>query len=232
MIFHIGLENNNEGIRFQAWALEYPGCFAYGKDEKEVLSNLPAAIRSYAQWVAQRESSWMVDATKIELKVEDIFTAYCINEAFERVGKSDNEINAWFQDDRKPLTAVNIERGLKLLSWTREDLLNTIKSLSKEKLEQTYPNERWSINGILNHVGGAEWWYLNRLGLAFPRAEMPKEPIARLEKVRSYFNETLSKLEGSKQVVEIDGEFWSPRKILRRAVWHERDHTIHIQKLL
>jgi hypothetical protein len=29
-----------------------------------------------------------------------------------------------------------------------------------------------------------------------------------------------------------DGEFWSPRKLLRRAVWHERDHTGHIRKLL
>jgi hypothetical protein len=29
-----------------------------------------------------------------------------------------------------------------------------------------------------------------------------------------------------------DGEFWSPRKLLRRAVWHERDHTEHIRKLL
>lgn len=32
--------------------------------------------------------------------------------------------------------------------------------------------------------------------------------------------------------VGIDGEFWSPRKMLRRAVWHERDHTFHIDKLI
>ena len=29
----------------------------------------------------------------------------------------------------------------------------------------------------------------------------------------------------------VEGEFWSPRKLLRRAVWHERDHTVHIRKL-
>jgi hypothetical protein len=39
-------------------------------------------------------------------------------------------------------------------------------------------------------------------------------------------------LEGKHQVVGVDGEFWSPRKILRRALWHERDHTEHIKKLL
>lgn len=29
-----------------------------------------------------------------------------------------------------------------------------------------------------------------------------------------------------------NGEFWSPRKLLRRAIWHERDHTNHILQLL
>ena len=29
MIFQAGIENNNEG-RSIAWALEHPGCFAYG----------------------------------------------------------------------------------------------------------------------------------------------------------------------------------------------------------
>ena len=29
-----------------------------------------------------------------------------------------------------------------------------------------------------------------------------------------------------------NSEFWSARKVLRRAVWHERDHIFHIQKLL
>jgi hypothetical protein len=34
------------------------------------------------------------------------------------------------------------------------------------------------------------------------------------------------------KVVGVEGEMWSPRKVLRRAVWHERDHTEHIRKLL
>ncbi len=31
MISLIGIGNNNEGFRSIAWALEHPGCFAYGK---------------------------------------------------------------------------------------------------------------------------------------------------------------------------------------------------------
>ena len=39
-------------------------------------------------------------------------------------------------------------------------------------------------------------------------------------------------MDGVKQVIGVDGEFWSPRKVLRRALWHERDHMEHIKKLL
>src|SRR5581483_4271336 len=231
MIFRVGIENNNEGIRSIAWALEHPGCFAYGKDEKEALANLPEAICAYSAWINQRESSW-VNENKIELKIEDTWTAYNIDESFDRNEQSDfYTVDSWFQHDWKPLTAADIERGLKLLAWSRADLLDTIKSLGPEKLEMKYEGERWPINGILNHVGGAEWWYMERLGLAFPRSEVPKELLARLEKVRAHLNQTLPKLEGIKQVVGLEGELWSPRKMLRRAVWHERDHTVHIRKL-
>jgi ferritin len=41
----------------------------------------------------------------------------------------------------------------------------------------------------------------------------------------------LFKMNGVKLVVGVNGEFWSPRKVLRRALWHERDHTEHIRKL-
>lgn len=232
MIFRIGIENNNEGFRSIAWALEHPGCFAYGKDEDDTLKNLPQAIRDYSAWIRQHETSW-VDESIIELKVEDVFADYNINESLDRDEQSNAYVvESWFQHDWKPLTTQDIERAIKLLTWGREDLLDTIKGLNAEKLDEKYPNERWSINGILKHIGGAEWWYMERLGCIFPQNELPKDPLARLEKVRAHLNQILPTLEGVKQVVGLDGELWSPRKMLRRAVWHERDHNIHIQKLL
>jgi len=122
-------------VRSIAWALEHPGCFAYGSDEKEAIANLPAAIQAYSVWIGRHESLWL-DETNVELKVEESFTAYCINEAFERVVHSDDEVNAWFQHDWKPLTARDVEHGLELLSWTRSDLLDTIAGLSDEQLDQ------------------------------------------------------------------------------------------------
>jgi hypothetical protein len=233
MIFRIGLENNNEGIRSIAWALEHPGCFAYGADGDSALAALSVALPNYETWIAKHESQPWLSIDTIELHVEDTWADYNITETFERDEKSDYYmVDAWFQHDWKPLTAADIERGLKLLAWSREDLLKTIEGLDAKKLDQTYPKERWSIAGILKHIGGAECWYLDRLGLSLPLEQIPDEPFARLKVSRARLNEVLPTLEGSNQVVGADGELWSPRKLLRRALWHERDHTEHIRKLL
>ena len=50
--------------------------------------------------------------------------------------------------------------------------------------------------------------------------------------MRAHLVEVLPTLVGSRQVIGVEGEFWSPRKLLRRAVWHELDHVEHISKLV
>jgi len=231
MIFRVGVENNNEG-RSLAWALEHPGCFAYGKNANAAALNIETALQTYATWILKHEPSTWLNFEEVEVEVEEAWEDYQINDDFDKVERDGYSVEAFFRHDWKPLTTVEIQHGLKMLTWTREDLLETVAGLSAEKLNQTYWGERWSISGILGHVGGAEWWYLDRLGLAFSRKQVPEDPIARLEKVRAFFRAALPNMEGSKQVIGIDGEFWSPRKVLRRALWHERDHIEHIRKLL
>jgi len=233
MIFRIGIENNNDD-RTIAWALDHPGCFAYGQNSEEAQRNFSQAVREYALWIAQHGESWLDD--KVEVSVEETFDAYFIDPAFERVerGRDTYMVESFFVHDWKPLVPHEIEHALKLLAWSRVDLMNIVKTLSAEKLDQTYSNERWAINGILRHIGGAEWWYQERIGYPFPEneEELPSNPFKRLEVVREHFTSLLPKLDGVNKVIGLEGEIWSPRKVLRRAVWHERDHTDHIRKLL
>lgn len=234
MIFRAGIENNFEG-RSIAWALEHPGCFAYAPNGEAALLNLERALDKYAAWIIHHEPrTWLsFSPDEIEIVVDGTWDVYFINDELDQVAEGDSySVDSFFPYDWKPLTGVEIERALKLLTWSRADLLKTLEGLSNEKRNAIYMGERWSINGVLGHVGGAEWWYLDRLGLAFPRAEVPEDPLQRLEKVRKHFNAALLRLEGVKKVLGVDGEFWSPRKILRRALWHERDHTEHIRKLV
>ena len=232
-MFRVGLENNTEG-RSQAWILGHPGCFAYGLDGSQALSAVPQAIRTYDSWItAHISDSWLdkAETKQAEFHLDETWECYSINDGYELV-QDGYEVNAWFRHDWLSLEEEDIQHGLLLLSWGRKELYRTVRDLSEEILQRTYPQERWSIAGILKHIAGAEWWYLDRLGLAFARQDLPEGPFERLEKVRAALVENLPKLRGSTKVVGIEGEFWSPRKLLRRAVWHEYDHIDHIKKIL
>jgi hypothetical protein len=229
-MFHVGLENNAEG-RSQAWVLGHPGCFAYGVDGSAAMDAVPNALQDYRRWIIAHSSECWLPGDDIDYCLEETWECYSINSDYELV-RDGYEVNAWFRHDWIPLSDEDIQRGLLLLSWGREELLKTVGDLGSERLDRTYPNERWSIAGILKNIGGAEWWYQDRLGLAFERKDVPEDPFERLEKVRSHLIEHLPQLAGSTKVVGVSGEFWSPRKLLRRAVWHEYDHIAHIRKLL
>ena len=229
MSLRIGLENGNEG-RTIAWALDHPGCFAYGENSLAALRSLPAAVQEYNQWLLQHglgESS--VPVAEI-VQIVDTWDVYHITKDYA-ISRDGYEVDAWFQDDWRPLSAGEIKLGLKLLAISRKDLLSSVNGLTEDQLNSKSPGERWSIAGILTHVADAEWWYLDRLDTAHLLEEISQEPIKRLTKVRERLLSILPRLVDSAQVVGADGEFWSPRKLLRRALWHERDHTIHIRKL-
>jgi len=230
MIFQIGLENGDEG-RSQAWVLGYPGCFAYGADGNLAIAAAPQAIREYAAWiVAHCGEEWLV-LDDLAVRLDETYQVFNIDPNYDLVEQG-YTVNAFFRHDWKPLQPFEIDGGLKVLSWSRSDLIETVSSLSSETMLRLHPGERWNILGVVRHVAGAEWWYLDRLGLAFPREHLREDPFERLGQVRERLAEVLPALSGSKQVIGVDGELWSPRKLLRRAAWHERDHVQHIRKLI
>lgn len=234
MIVRIGIENNLEG-RTMAWALEHPGYFAYGKNADAAVENMLPSLGKYMDWIARHNRQPWLEPGEVEFEVEEVWDGYTLDQEYELAEagvQGGFEVNAWFRHDWRPLSNEEVERGVKFLSWSRQDLLNLVKNLSPVALNAKFPGERWSIAGVLKHVGGAEWWYLDRLDLAFSQALLPKEPFQRMEMVRTRFLEVLPGMVGSRKVLGVDGEFWSPRKVLRRAVWHELDHIEHIQKLI
>jgi hypothetical protein len=231
MIFRVGIENNNDG-RTIAWALEHPGCYGYGADAGEACTNLESEIVQYADWIHQHEAGNWLEIDNVQIEVEETFEAYFIEENFDKAKDGGKYmVESFFRHDWKPLKKEEIDHALLMLEWSRKDLIRTISNLSAETREADHPGERWSINGILKHIATAEWWYLERLGKAFSKSELDKDPLPRLVKTRGQFTHVLPSLEGVEQVVGLDGEIWSPRKSLRRALWHERDHTEHIWKI-
>jgi predicted RNase H-like HicB family nuclease/uncharacterized damage-inducible protein DinB len=200
---------------------DLPGCFAVHKDRERALQSVPGAVEAYLAWCGSH-------GLQITGLSEPMIVAEVIR-SWESEGGY--EVNAFFASDRPPLMKDELPRFERLLSATRKNLLEIVEGLDEDDLQRTFSGERWSIGGVLNHVANAEWWYLDRMGLASSRSELPETPFERLEEVRQNLLASLSLLVNRTGVVTRAGEIWSSRKVLRRALWHERDHTEHVQKL-
>lgn len=232
MIIRIGLENNFES-RSLAWALDLPGCFAYGGSGSEALTSMPRAVIGYKAWLEGHTSqSWIADLGDFDIRLVETFEDYIIDENFE-IAENGYEVDAFFHHDWKPLRKTDIQRGLQLLKWSRVDLMELVGAIPQERFDLVLPGEKWSIRGILAHIAKSEFWYLSRLDLASGRREdLPSDVFESLQHVRALMDAVLLTLEDSPLVCGRSGEFWSPRKMLRVAIWHELDHTNHILKLL
>lgn len=228
-----GLELNIEG-RNLAWALGFPGCFSYGEDDQEALLRLPQSFVAYQKWVNFKagENSWLKDITDFDVRLVETFRVYAINENYDVVVKG-YDVNAWFQNDWVVLTEEEVHRGLLLMEWSRQDLLQLLEDIPPDLLDKNFAGERWNILGIVKHIGNAEWWYMNRLGLsALNHQELPQDVYSRIKLVREELKKVMPDLIGKDLVRGKEGEFWSPRKLLRRVLWHEKDHIHHIYKLI
>jgi len=200
-----------------------PGCFASARDRESARSLAPAAIRDYLTW-RQAHGDPPTIADPLEIAVDEVVREWV------HPADPDYVVNAFFAADVPPLAARDIDEALRLLAWSRAGLLAAVEGLTPESMNQPVEGE-WSIAGILNHTARAEWWYLDRLGLAgFAREDLPIGWRERLDRVRVRLIEVLPQLEGIARVETAIGENWSPRKMMRRALWHERDHTQHIHQ--
>ena len=233
MLIRIGLENENQG-RSLAWALDFPGIVAYGADGSEAVLALPRVLINHQEWANRHAAAEWMSLDDFDMRLEETFTVYQIDAQYKRpaLGAQGTDVNAWFQDDWRPLDRVDAVRGVEQLIWSRADLLAIVQELPAEKLDAVSATEPWSIRKILAHVGTIEWWLLDRFDLGGARADLPKDPLERMRVTRERMNKVLLDMAGREWVLGRNGELWSPRKLLRRVLWHELDHIGQIIHLL
>lgn len=226
MAYRVGLERGAQGGHL-AWVLDHPGCFAFGHTELEVLARIPQAVREYFAWLGAHGIPAAGPGVPEDFQVVEIFEVYTIDEQFRRGGS--REVHAWFLDDWRPLTEAEVEFGLQVLAASRTDLEAVVEDLPDPVLDVVLPGQRWSIRGVLRHVALEEGTILRHLGRGL--GDPPTDVWAHLRAARRALEEALQDWAGRSLVIGVEGEFWSPRKALRRAAWHERDHVAHLQLL-
>jgi uncharacterized damage-inducible protein DinB len=210
-----------------AWALDLPACYSSATTIADTVAYAPQKIAEYFSWLLDHDNLLLIVNEPIEVEVVETF------HSFVSSNDPDYIVNAFFEDDRRPWGYWDDEIALRLLNWTRQDLLGVIHSTTQEQLTKAIMGEvRGSITGILNHVAIAENWYFNQLGYGLEQAQLPSDPLEKLIVVRANSRKQLVKLIGDERITKNCDELWSARKIVRRTLWHERDHTQQSMQLL
>ncbi len=226
MLIRLGIEEDPGG-KYTAWALEFPGVFSYGKDQAEALLTLPRRLLEFDYWVRLHTDSPWFQLDGLDLHVDETFTVTRIEHQGEEY-----EINAFFQHDLRPLTSAEVDQARQVLGWQQEELLAGIEFADAAALNRVEEGQRWSILGIIRHLAFAELWYLQNLDMPTPEIPRDTHPISVLEQSYLTLLNALPALVDESRVTEYAQERWSARKLVRRVLWHRRDHIDHIRQLL
>lgn len=226
MLIRIGLEHDNEA-RTLAWALDFPGCFAYGADEAEALLQLPGSLLQFDYWVRLHSDQPWFKLEDMDFHVDESFTCYVVPDSQDQY-----VVNAFFNDDTRPLSENELEQAIKVLTWQHQELQAGIEFAEPSHLDLARDGGCWSIEGILKHLARAEVWYLQVLGFDVLPPPENLSGIDQLEYSYQLVIKYLPEMVGSKEISQYSGESWTPRKFVRRLLWHRRDHIDQIKKLL
>ena len=224
-LIQIGIERNVEG-RTLAWALDYPGVFTYGADDAEALLRMPRQILTFESWLNLHTDQPWVFIEGLDMHIDETFEAFSV----EVDGKI-HGVHAFFHSDLVPLSVEEVQQAQLIYNWQREELLAGVETLPSELLRREFEGQRWTIEGILDHIARVELRYLSRLGFEVPKLPENDSPYQMLEASAALINRCLPELNGFDQVLEYLQEKWSARKFVRRLLWHQRDHIDHIREL-
>lgn len=186
-----------------------PGCVGRGLTKKEAVARCEETLRSYLALLIHAGVSGVPRETdKLEFDVRE-----CAGPIFP--------------SDYNPLMPNETEQLVQWMEVSRDELLEVIAKLPPEALDWKPNPNIYSIREILNHIGNADWWYVQRLKL------WPTDVKERLDATRKLLSDSLRNLAGADrgQVTVHYGEEWTPRKVARRALEHEREHLAQIREI-
>ena len=224
-LIQVGLENKVEG-RTLAWALDYPGVFTYGSEDAEALLRMPREMLRFENWLNLHTDQPWVQLEGLDMHIDETFEVSSV----WYDGKT-HGVHSFFQSDMVPLTGEDVRKALLIFNWQREELLAGVETLPDQVLKHEFEGQRWTIEGILEHIARVEKWYFSRMGMEVTLPVENGNPLHLLEISSAATNHYLPQLIGFDQVFEHHQEKWSARKLVRRLLWHQRDHIDHIRDL-
>jgi predicted RNase H-like HicB family nuclease/uncharacterized damage-inducible protein DinB len=220
-----------------AHVLALPGCTVRATGREEALRLLPEAIRGYHAWLSRHGEPAPPADAPVEVEVAGESAGF---------GPFDpGDAAALFPPDEEPLSREELERHIRLMGYSRGDLLALVRDLPAEALDWQPDPETFSLRRLLRHIGNAEEWYVSRLvapetlppewaqdgDLPIP-AFLEMERRTAVERLRQLSEEERARVHYASQWTQHPEEPWTARKALRRFLEHEREHTAQAQEIL
>jgi hypothetical protein len=212
----VGLEQGADG-HFHAHSLGLAAPANWGRTPAEAIGLFQ---RDYLRWLAflaARGHPVPAEGEEIEVAVDEWI------ETDARVERG--ETHALFAADLAALTPAEAAHGLRLLGDLRGRILSPLRALSRREADAALerPAEGgWTVRQVLEELARAQWQLLSRLG-ATPLGESPDATLARLDTAMALVVQQLGELPPERRGtrLELEGEEWTPRKVLRRLLWLE-----------
>jgi predicted RNase H-like HicB family nuclease/uncharacterized damage-inducible protein DinB len=186
-----------------------PGASARGETVEEVKKNIREVIKEYLRLLRDVGESVPRFSEGIDLDFEEVDSTT-------------------FLTDYDTLRPNEMEMLFRWMAVSRQELMDLVRDLPEEAFDLKEDENSMSIREILCHLAEADLWYTDRL------KRWPEAPLYRLAAARGVALERLRDLSESKRasVTSYEGEEWTPRKVMRRMLEHEREHIHRIRELL
>jgi predicted RNase H-like HicB family nuclease len=197
-----------------------PGCASTGATQEVAIARAPDAIAAHLGWLRAHGEPTVPEQEPIEIEIGGT-----IQDPDTHLGDEAGLL----PPDQAPLSEGEVAQLMRLMAYSRRDLLELVTGMSREVLNwqpQEGPDvEGWCIDDILEHIARAERVYASRLsGNIFELMEEARRSA--LERM-SHLTE-----QERTQITQHQGEHWTARKVFRRFLEHERQHTEHINQVL
>ena len=215
------------------------GCNRTARNRNRALSKIREEIPTYIQWLRNH-------GERIKPVQFDQITIVIREEVLNQDPWIAGGTNALFTPELQAATKSEIEKCIQRMIWNREDLLSLVQGLSKPLIKKRPSGEPRSIANTISHIADAELWYISRLNRDMRKESrlLPSNPLERLAQAREITCQALLSLTPEERRKIYTPKIWcSPRqkslkerwtakKVLRRLLEHERQHTQYIERLL
>jgi len=208
-----------------------PGCWVFARTPERALVKEGVAVREWFEWL-EKHGERVLATEDFEMEIAEMLR---VNHNPVKAGKPE----PIFWSEVVPINRKEIARTLRLMKYSREDLLKLVSGLNNKCLDWAPHTKPRTIRNCLRHIAYVEPWYITRLNVdlhcTYPRDVFRMLDCTHNTVVDYLENFPREKMRGVFQPSEDLSpmcNLWTARKVLRRLVDHEMLHMRYIEKVL